>query len=129
MTAAGTGLARPVPCPVPPGTRLVLAAGARLARPVPPGTRLVLAAGTRRPRPGVLTGGSPWRRLTLSAAGDRLVDAWSAGVAVGGAPAEQRLAGHLVDAGLATPLPGNERPAVTVVVPVRDRAGGLADTL
>jgi mycofactocin system glycosyltransferase len=79
----------------------------------------------------VLVGGSPWRRLRLTPAGDRLVDAWSVGVAVGDGLAQRRLAGRLVDGGLAVPLPGDEPAglAVTVVIPVRDRSRGLAETL
>src|SRR5579875_302658 len=99
-------------------------------RPVPAGSRLRLLPTTGRPSPGVLTGGSPWRMLRLTPRGDRLVDAWDAGVPVGNRPGARRLAGRLVDGGLATVLPEPTPPRdavdlVDVVVPVRDDPGGL----
>lgn len=98
---------------------------------IPAGTRLDLDARTRRPRPGVVTGGSPWRLLRISAPADRLLDAWAVGLAVADRPAVRRFAGRLVDTGLAHPRPGpaDATPAVTVVIPVRDRPAGLAATL
>jgi mycofactocin system glycosyltransferase len=80
----------------------------------------------------VLTGGSPWRMLRISARADRLVDAWSVGVPVADRPAPRRFAARLVDAGLAHPRPGPAGDAattLTVVIPVHDRPDGLAATL
>lgn len=98
---------------------------------IPAGTRLDIDRGTRRPRPGVVTGGSPWRLLRISAPADRLLDAWSVGAPVADRASVRRFAGRLVDAGLAHPRPGpaDDAPTVTVVIPVRDRPAGLAATL
>jgi mycofactocin system glycosyltransferase len=97
---------------------------------VPAGMRLTLAPGTRRFAPGLVGGGSPWRLLRLSAAGDRLVERWSVGEPVPDTPAARHLATRLVDGGLAwsRPAPDHTRP-VRVVIPCRDRAAGLAVTL
>lgn len=85
----------------------------------------------RRPRPGLLVGGSPLRLFRLTPAGEAVVDRLTSGPStpVG---AEVRLVDRLVDAGALHPEPepgGTEDApgpdAVTVVVPVRDRAGGL----
>ena len=102
--------------------------------PAPPAQRLPdgfvvrLAPGTRRRDGGAtLLGGSPFRQLRLAPAARELLhdgrlevtDARSAG-----------LAARLLDAGVADPeLPPAPAPAVTVVVPVRDRTGGLARLL
>ncbi len=131
-----------VPASSPPGPAPTAApAGPRPDRGpavVPAGTHLALDRSTRRPRPGMVTGGSPWRLLKVTPAADRLLDAWSVGVPVAGRLAERRLAGRLVEAGLAHPRPGpapesdgagGPPPAVTTVVPVRDRPAGLAATL
>jgi mycofactocin system glycosyltransferase len=72
--------------------------------------------------------------LRLSPAGAAQLDRWLAGEPVGPGPAEGRLAGRLVDAGVAAPLPparpaGSPRPSLAVVVPVHDDPGGLAATL
>jgi len=103
--------------------------------PAPPGGRLpdgfavrLDPATVRRDGGAALLGGSPLRLLRLSARaqallpGDRLVvdDAASA-----------RLAGQLLDAGVAAPdlppaPPGGD---LTVVIPVRDRPAGLARLL
>ncbi len=106
-------------------------AAANDAEPVPAGTRLRLAAGARWAGASWLTGGAPWRLLRLSPAGGRLVGAWAAGAPVGDEPQGRHLAGRLVDAGLlvADPDPGADLADVTFVVPVRDRAAGLARTL
>lgn len=106
-----------------------------------------------------LVGGSPLRVLRLSPAGADLVDRLAAGAPVPRSGPAQALARRLVAAGLAHPQPrgpgeapeppapgpgqagalgaaGAAGPAgalgaadVTLVVPVRDRAGGLARTL
>lgn len=84
----------------------------------------------RRPRPEVLIGGSPLRVLRLTAGGAELVDRWLAGAPVGPSPAAGRLAGRLVDAGLAAPVPdGSYAPSLAVVVPVLDDQAGLDATL
>ena len=99
----------------------------------PSGFRLVLDEDTRRPSPRTLIGGSPVRLLRLSDAGSRLVDSWVSGESVGSGPAAQMLARRLVDAGIAQPQPPSDAGPgpddVTVVVPVRDRPSGLAETL
>jgi mycofactocin glycosyltransferase len=90
-----------------------------------PGTR-TLAAGT------VITGGYPIRVLRLSPAGARHVAGWWAGAPVSGNPKARALARRLLDTGIAHPLPEQgpaEKPAVTVVVPVRDRHAELARCL
>ena len=111
-----------VPAGQGPGNELV-PAGFRL-RP-DPGTR-TLAAGT------VITGGYPIRVLRLSPAGARHVAGWWAGAPVPGNPKARALARRLLDTGIAHPLPEQgpaEKPAVTVVVPVRDRHAELARCL
>ena len=105
-----------------PGNELV-PAGFRL-RP-DPGTR-TLAGGT------VITGGYPIRVLRLSPAGARHVAGWWEGAPVPGNPKARALARRLLDTGIAHPLPEQgpaEKPAVTVVVPVRDRHAELARCL
>jgi mycofactocin system glycosyltransferase len=97
------------------------------------GRRLRLDAGVRRfARGRVLVGGEPARMMRLSERGGAVVDAWSAGEAVSGGAAEQ-LAARLVAAGLAHPQPppvtDPSAAAVTLVVPVKDDAAGLAQTL
>ena len=95
-------------------------------------TRVVLDPGVRRIDDGrVLVGGSPMRLLRLTEAGARLVDRLAAGepVPVGDRP--RALVDRLLDAGMAHPRPdgvGFSAADVTVIVPVRDRAAGLAVT-
>ncbi len=87
----------------------------------------------RRPKPEILVGGRPIRVLRLRPAGARRVDAWTRGEPIGRSPGERALARRLLDAGIAHPRPpagaGPTIAEVTVVIPVRDRSGGLADTL
>jgi mycofactocin system glycosyltransferase len=96
---------------------------------------LALDRATRRIDDGsVLVGGTPLRLMRLTAAGVRLVDGFAAGEPVPPARAAQRLARRLLDAGLAHPrlaaVAPRFRPAdVAAVIPVRDRATGLARTL
>lgn len=94
---------------------------------------LALDRATQRPSAATLIGGSPVRLLRLSGRGSALLDAWLAGGEVGPDREPQLLARRLVDAGIARPRPprsaGPRRDEVTVVVPVRDRASGLAATL
>jgi mycofactocin system glycosyltransferase len=101
-----------------------------LDAPLPAGSRLVLAPGTRRLGPGLVAGGNPWRLLRLTATGDRWLDRWSVGQIVPVGLGARRLAARLVDAGLAWPRPEPDAGrSITVVVPCRDRAAGLAATL
>jgi mycofactocin system glycosyltransferase len=94
------------------------------------GTRLAFGPGTRRLGPGLLSGGNPWRLLRLTAGGDRWIDRWRVGQTVPDAGGARRLATRLVDTGLAWSRPVADREVpVTVVVPCRDRAAGLAATL
>ena len=100
--------------------------------PLPADFTLRFAAGLRRPRPSVLIGGAPVRVLKLTAAGAERVDGWMAGRPVGPGRAAGELAARLADASLALPVPpatpGAWRPAVAIVVPVRDDPAGLAVT-
>ncbi|GAC1317841.1 MAG: mycofactocin biosynthesis glycosyltransferase MftF [Acidimicrobiales bacterium] len=101
----------------------------------PAGWSLVLDPSTRRIDGGrVIVGGAPLRLLRLTVEGAAAVDAWVDGCPVGSAGAGRRLARRLVDAGVAHPRPPANDPAavsgrVTIVIPVRDRSAGLADTL
>jgi mycofactocin system glycosyltransferase len=100
--------------------------------PLPGDFGVVLDARTTRPGPGLLVGGTPWRLVRLSPAGDRQVDRWAAGAAVGRRAGAVSLARRLFDAGLAHPVPRPRVPTgttVSVVIPVRDRPAGLAATL
>ena len=100
--------------------------------PLPPRFRLRLDPDVRRPVPGVLIGGAPVRVLRLTDAGASLVDRWAAGQPVGEGRAAGALAARLVEAGMATPIPPAAtapQAAVSVVVPVRDDAEGLAATV
>ncbi|MGH3861561.1 mycofactocin biosynthesis glycosyltransferase MftF [Actinokineospora sp.] len=76
----------------------------------------------------VLIGGSPLRLLRLSPAGARALSQWLDGAEVTNEPMARRL----LDAGLVHPLPEPSRftPSdVTLVVPVKDNATGLARLL
>ena len=101
----------------------------------PTGWGVALDPSTRRIDGGrVIVGGAPLRLLRLTAAGAAAVDSWSDGTVVGADRAARRLARRMVDAGVAHPRPPALDPAavaarVTVVIPVRDRSAGLADTL
>ncbi len=115
----------------PPARRNEVAATDRAVRAgVPAGTRLVLAPGARRLGAGLIGGGSPWRLLRLTPAGDLWIDRWAAGAGVPDEPGVRQLARRLVEGGLAAPAPAPDTlTTVTVVVPCRDRADGLAATL
>ncbi len=93
----------------------------------------MLDESVRRPHPDVLVGGSPLRVLRLQPEGARRLDAWARGEPIGAGPGGRRLARRLLDAGLAHPRPpagaGPAAAAVAVVIPVRDRPGGLTITL
>lgn len=103
--------------------------------PLPPGMALALDPSTRRIDDGtVLVGGTPLRLMRLTSAGARLVDRFADGEQVPPAPAAQRLARRLLDAGMAHPRPAAVAPQlgpgdVAAVIPVRDRAAGLSRTL
>jgi mycofactocin system glycosyltransferase len=114
------------------GTGRHLAEGGAVSAGQAPGDELVPAGFRLRPDPGarrladgtVITGGYPIRVLRLSPAGARHVAGWWAGVPVPGNPKARALARRLLDTGIAHPLLDRgpaEKPAVTVVVPVRDR--------
>lgn len=96
--------------------------------PLPDGFGIALDERVRRWDGGrSLLGGHPTRLLRLTAAGAAAVDRWAAGATPAG-NAEHALARRLVAGGHAHPLPpaGPLDPAaVTVVVPVRDRATQL----
>lgn len=85
----------------------------------------------------VLVGGAPLRILRLSGSGTRVVQALFEGAEVGPGPQRAALARRLVTLGLAHPDPppgagvdaGPTAEALTVVIPVRDDATGLARTL
>jgi mycofactocin system glycosyltransferase len=105
-----------------------------------PGAELVPAGFRLRPDPGartlaggtVITGGYPIRVLRLSPAGARHVAGWWEGAPVPGNPKARALARRLLDTGIAHPLLDEspaEKPAVTVIVPVRDRHAELARCL
>jgi mycofactocin system glycosyltransferase len=100
---------------------------------LPAGWRLRLDRRTLRPHAKLLIGGCPLRVLRLSDGGARLVDSWLAGGVVATGAGARRLARRLTDGGVAQPVPSpagdGATPTVTVVIPVRDRAGGLASTL
>jgi GT2 family glycosyltransferase len=96
------------------------------AAPLPPGFAVSLDADTKELSDGSLFGGSPARVLRLTAAGRRALDELRAGPIRSAAAAV--LARRLTDAGLAHPVPhvkSGERLDVTVLIPVRDRAGML----
>ena len=119
-----------------------------VAAPAPAGLRLTPDPGTRFVAGGlVLVGGSPVRVLRLTSAGARQVKSWFSGTQVPASEASLVLARRLLDAGLAHPDfkpqpscrtdPADsgavnvslDRPAVTVVIPVRDRHAELARCL
>jgi mycofactocin glycosyltransferase len=92
---------------------------------LPAGFCLTMDPGSRQLADGVLFGGSPARVIRLSGAGRAALAELRSG------PVRSRAAGllgrRLTDAGLAHPGPPGltARPDVTVVIPVRDRPGGL----
>jgi len=117
------GSAGPPPAVVPPAAvGLVPDAG------LPAGTVVRLDPGTQRLADDVLFGGSPPRILRLSPAGQRALAELEAGPVASAAAAT--LARRLTDANLAHPVPpspppGEPRPDVTVLIPVRDRVAEL----
>ena len=93
---------------------------------LPEGFRVALSDSVRRYGGGrVLAGGSPYRVIRLSHAGMRALDELQRGA--GARAAARELGARLIDGGLAAPVPGEalRAPAVTVVIPVRDRAAQL----
>lgn len=87
----------------------------------------------RRDRGRIAIGGSPLRFVRLTSAGATVVDRWLRGEAVPASSGTRSLAARLSSAGLLHPHPPDPSPritdAVTVIVPVKDDADGLADTL
>lgn len=75
----------------------------------------------------VLAGGSPWRLVSLTEAGARVIGDWMVPSSVGTAPGRQHLARRLLDAGMLAPcpVPVASTSEMTVVVPVRDRSAQL----
>src|SRR5208282_157952 len=75
----------------------------------------------------------PTRVLRLSAGGARHVAGWWSGTPVSDNPKARALARRLLDTGIAHPAPDATQPAggpaVTVVIPVRDRHAELARCL
>ena len=123
-------------------------AASPVAAPAPAGLRLTPDPGTRFVAGGlVLVGGSPVRVLRLTPAGARQVRGWFSGTPLPAREASLVLARRLLDAALAHPdfkpqpssrtVPADsgapdvslDRPAVTVVIPVRDRHAELARCL
>jgi mycofactocin glycosyltransferase len=116
--------------------------------PAPAGLRLTPDPGTRFVAGGVvLVGGSPVRVLRLTPTGARQVRGWFSGTPLPASEASLVLARRLLDAGLAHPdftaqpssrtAPADSaaphvslsQPAVTLVIPVRDRHAELARCL
>ena len=99
--------------------------------PLPAGFRIELDPDTRQLTEAILFGGSPARAMKLSAAGCRALGELRAGPVRSAAAGV--LARRLTDAGLAHPRPpAAPAPAaadVTVLIPVRDRAGMLDQCL
>jgi mycofactocin system glycosyltransferase len=130
LAAAADPGAAPVSAPAPAGLRLAPDPGARF-----------VAGGL------VLVGGSPVRVLRLTPAGAGQVRDWFSGTPLPVGKASRVLARRLLDAGLAHPdfkaqsssrtVPADsgavnvslDRPAVTIVIPVRDRHAELARCL
>ena len=89
---------------------------------LPDGFAVALSESVRRyDRGHVLAGGSPYRVVRLTDAGLRALEDLQRGA--GASPAARELGGRLIDGGLAAPVPGVALavPAITAVVPVRDR--------
>ena len=89
---------------------------------LPDGFAVALSESVRRyDRGHVLAGGSPYRVVRLTDAGLRALEDLQRGD--GASRAARELGGRLIDGGLAAPVPGAALavPAITAVVPVRDR--------
>jgi mycofactocin system glycosyltransferase len=100
-----------------------------MAATAPPAGLLVeLHRGVRVDRAGTtLTGGSPMRVVRLTDGGARAVAEWRSPRPIGDGPGRRRLARRLLDAGMleARPPAAASTAALTVIVPVRDRAAEL----
>lgn len=99
---------------------------------LPAGWSIELDPGARRTDGGrVVIGGAPLRVMRLTEAGAAWLDRATGGEPLPQSPGVRQLARRLVDAGIAHPRPTPvvDPPRVTVVVPVRDDAAGLARTL
>ena len=109
--------------------------------PFPAGTTLVADPSLRRRDGGqLLIGGSPLRFVRLSRQGADVVSAWMRGEPIGDAFGANRLARRLTGGGMLHPVPsaagadGSSAASasgadVTIVIPVKDDASGLATTL
>ncbi len=100
--------------------------------PLPEGFGLTLDRSARWFRAGtVLVGGHPTRLIALSPAGAEALRRWLDGATP--SAATRQLGRRLVDAGMAHPVPPPHpvvgAPAVTVVIPVRNRTGSLEQCL
>ncbi len=97
-------------------------------QPLPVGFGIELDSWTRQLTPELWFGGSPVRIARLTPAGQAAWRELRAGRVT--SRATGALARHLTDAGLAHPVPpAQATPAVTVIVPVRDRADLLGRCL
>lgn len=103
--------------------------GHAASRSLPAGFGVVIDPGTRQLDGETLFGGVPARVLRLSAAGRAALAELRSGPVRSAAAG--RLARKLTDTGLAHPRPPalRSRPDVTVLIPVRDRAGLLGRCL
>lgn len=103
--------------------------------PIPAGATLVPDQRLRRLNGGrILVGGTPFTIIRLSDSGRRAVHSWFQGEPIGQTLGQRELARRLVLRGLAhVGLPTPDLAAawrqVTVVIPVKDDAAGLARTL
>lgn len=97
---------------------------------IPGGWGLALDRRTRRPRSDILVGGFPTKVVRLTAGGTRLVDRCAEGQGLPASPNARRVARILTDRGIAHPVPTADGfPSVSVIIPVRDQAAGVAVTL
>jgi mycofactocin system glycosyltransferase len=102
----------------------VTVAGPAAVAPLPAGFGIELDAATKQLSDGTLFGGSPARAMRLTPAGQAALAELRAGPVRSAAAG--LLARRLTDAGLAHPVPpAGPAPAVTVIIPVRDRADML----
>jgi mycofactocin glycosyltransferase len=111
------------------GAAAAAGAATQAAVPLPRGFGVDFDAATRQLTDSVLFGGAPARAILLSAAGCGALAELRAGPV--SSAASGHLARRLTDAGLAHPRPPRPpaSPDVTVLIPVRDRAGLLAQCL
>jgi mycofactocin system glycosyltransferase len=102
------------------------------AAPPPSGLEVCLEPSVRVMGHGrILTGGSPYRMLRVTADGAEAIAAWSRPAPIGDRTGYRALARRLLDAGMLVPHPraATSTAELTVVVPVRDRAAQLGRCL